>query len=80
MFCSYVIVCQGVRYALSKAGLEAMKRKNVLFVVKKLENYIHLSGHPFEVICFTNDDEIVGCYKLLGKDYTPTKIVLIFIH
>jgi hypothetical protein len=69
-----------VKYALSKAGLASMKRKDVLFVVKKLENYVHLSGHPFEVIRLTNDDEIISCYNLLGKNYTPTKVVFISIY
>jgi len=61
---------------LRKLGLEAMKRKKVLFIVKKLENYIHLSGHPFEVIHLTNDEDIIGRYYSLGKSYTPTKVTM----
>ena len=68
-----------MKYALSKPGLEAMRRKNVLFIVKKLENYIHLSGHPFEVIRMTNDEDIVGCYYSLGKNYTPSKVITCYI-
>lgn len=40
-----------------------------------MENYIHLSGHPFEVIRLTNDEDIIGCYYSIGKNYTPTKVI-----
>jgi len=60
--------------------LEAIKRKKVLFVVKKLENYIHLFGHPFEVIRLTNDEEIIKYYSLLGKNYTLTKVIVSYIR
>lgn len=46
---SWFYLLQGIRYALSKPGLDSMKRKKVLFVVRKLQNYVHLAGHPFEV-------------------------------
>jgi hypothetical protein len=65
-----------VKYALSKPGLEAIKRKKVLFIVKKLKNYYHLAGYPFEVIRLTNDEDTIKCYDMLGKFYTPTKVIL----
>jgi len=46
----------------------------VLFVVKKLQNYVHLAGHPFEVIRLTNDEGIIRTYNSVGKNYTPVKV------
>lgn len=46
----------------------------MLFVVKKLQNYVHLAGHPFEVIHLSNDECIVNSYHRIGKNYTPLKV------
>jgi len=54
--------------------LEKLKEKEVLFVVRKLENYVHLAGHALEVIHLTNDDGVVETYKLFGRNYTPAKV------
>jgi len=53
-----------------------MKRKRVLFVVKKMQNFVHLAGHPFEVVRLTNDEGIIQSYYSLGKNCTPTKVNL----
>jgi hypothetical protein len=51
-----------------------LKEKEVLFVVKKVQNYLHLAGHPFEVTRLTNDEGIVNSYHCVGKNYTPLKV------
>lgn len=54
--------------------MEKLKEKEVLFVVRKLQNYIHLARHAFEVINLTNNEGIVNTYKLFGRNYTPAKV------
>ena len=59
---------------MSGAGLEKLKAKPVVFIVKKLQNYVHLAGHPFEVMQLSNDEEIIESYNFVGKNYTPLKV------
>jgi hypothetical protein len=65
---------QGHNTAASSLGMEQLKGKNFLFIVKKLHGMTSISDDVFEVVRITDDPVVIDAYHADGRDYTPQKV------
>jgi hypothetical protein len=66
-----------LEFALSEAGVDLLKEKNVLFIVKKKPRLQSSLIDLIEVVRMTNDEDIIHRYHQMGDNYTPIRVGLL---
>jgi len=69
---------QGKTNCLTFDGLQMLKGKNLIFIVRKVFSSFNLVQNEYEVVHMSDDAELIGVCRRVGKNYTPTKVCSVY--
>jgi hypothetical protein len=70
---------QGKTNLLTFHALHMLKGMNLIFIVRKIFSSFNLVQNVYEVVHMSDDVELIGVCRRVGKNYTPTKVCSFYI-